>query len=570
MRRGAHGVAGVVPADAAGTVRKLVATMITAGEIEHLVFIGGIWLALVLVWAAACIWIDADAGNVFGGRRGRRWTMAALAVGVVLFLATFRNGFATFVFPLFIGMVPLGLSTYVVLRDKRVTADDRIFSKAFVRKAALAVAEKAGCADEVERWFSASPTKRMVAKDAVQFVKKDGKPVEDKFDRETSKALNAAKDIFGKAIRLRATDIHLEPKTGEALAVRCRIDGMMQNIATVEGLAGRALVSAVKVLADMDIAERRRPQDGTFAVLAEGKKFDVRAASGPTSFGEKMALRLLDAGGDLVKGGLKSLGMSKTMLAQLESIIHQPHGMLIVCGPTGSGKTTTLYTALGEIDVFSRNIVTIEDPIEYRLDNISQTAVNNAAELTFAKILRSVLRQDPDVILVGEVRDRETAEIAMQAALTGHFVFTTLHANDTATTVTRLLDIGIEISLIQSAVTAVLAQRLVRVLCPKCKEAYPAPDEFRKKMGVPPDKELTIYREKGCAACLNTGFRGRTGVHELLVFNDEIKDLLVGHPSIQALRAAGRRNGMRTLQEAGLTKVLQGVTSIAEVGRMTK
>ena len=542
--------------------------MITPTEIEHLLFVGGLWLAIALVWAASCVWIDADAVSVFGGRKGRRWSLAWLAVGVGLFLTTAFLGFATL--PLFIGVVPFGLSTYAVLRDKRVKPEDRVFSRAFVSRAIVALAEKAGCGDEVERWLTKRPKSQVVAKDSVQFVKKDGSLVGDTFDRETSKALASARDIFGKAIRLRATDIHLEPKTGEVLAIRCRIDGMMQNVASVEGQAARALVSAVKVLADMDIAERRRPQDGTFAVLADGKKFEVRAASGPTSFGEKMALRLLDAGGELVKSGLKSLGMSKALVTQLESVIHQPHGMLIVCGPTGSGKTTTLYAALGEIDVLSRNIVTIEDPIEYRLDNISQTAVNNQADLTFAKILRSVLRQDPDVILVGEIRDQETAEIAMQAALTGHFVFTTLHANDTATTVTRLLDIGIEVSLIQSAVTAVLAQRLVRVLCPKCKEAYPAPEDFRKKLGVPPDKELMIYREKGCAACLNTGFRGRSGVHELLIFNDDIKELLVGHPSVQAIRAAGRRHGMRTLQEGGLAKVLQGVTSLSEVARMTK
>ena len=542
--------------------------MITPTEIEHLLFVGGLWLAIALVWAVSCVWIDTDAVSVFGGRQGRRWSLAWLAVGVGLFLTTAFLGFATL--PLFIGVVPFGLSTYAVLRDKRVEPEDRVFSRAFVSRAIVALAEKAGCGDEVERWLTKRPKAQVVAKDTVQFVKKDGSLVEDTFDRETSKALASARDIFGKAIRLRATDIHLEPKTGEVLAIRCRIDGMMQNVASVEGQAARALVSAVKVLADMDIAERRRPQDGTFAVLADGKKFEVRAASGPTSFGEKMALRLLDAGGELVKSGLKSLGMSKALVTQLESVIHQPHGMLIVCGPTGSGKTTTLYAALGEIDVLSRNIVTIEDPIEYRLDNISQTAVNNQADLTFAKILRSVLRQDPDVILVGEIRDQETAEIAMQAALTGHFVFTTLHANDTATTVTRLLDIGIEVSLIQSAVTAVLAQRLVRVLCPKCKEAYPAPEDFRKKLGVPPDKELMIYREKGCAACLNTGFRGRSGVHELLIFNDDIKELLVGHPSVQAIRAAGRRHGMRTLQEGGLAKVLQGVTSLSEVARMTK
>jgi type II secretory ATPase GspE/PulE/Tfp pilus assembly ATPase PilB-like protein len=330
------------------------------------------------------------------------------------------------------------------------------------------------------------------------------------------------------------------------------------------------VVSAIKVCADMDIAERRRPQDGTFALLKAGRKFDVRAASGPTSFGEKMALRLLDADSSVINGGLTSLGMRESMLKTLQAIVQQPHGMLIVCGPTGSGKTTTLYVALGEIDVLSRNIVTIEDPIEYRLENISQTAVNTAAELTFAKILRSVLRQDPDVILVGEIRDKETAEIAMQAALTGHFVFTTLHANDTATTVTRLLDIGIDTTLIQSAVTAVLAQRLVRVLCPKCKEPYPAPPEFRQKLGVPPEKEVTIYREKGCPACHGTGYKGRTGVHELLVFDNAIRELLVGHPSIQAIRAAARKAGTRTLQEAGIAKVLAGITSINEIVRVTK
>jgi type II secretory ATPase GspE/PulE/Tfp pilus assembly ATPase PilB-like protein len=308
----------------------------------------------------------------------------------------------------------------------------------------------------------------------------------------------------------------------------------------------------------MDIAERRRPQDGTFALLKGGHKFDVRAASGPTNFGEKMALRLLDADSNVIKGGLSSLGMRDSMLKTLQAIVQQPHGMLIVCGPTGSGKTTTLYVALGEIDVLSRNIV------------ISQTAVNTAADLTFAKILRSVLRQDPDVILVGEIRDKETAEIAMQAALTGHFVFTTLHANDTATTVTRLLDIGIDTTLIQSAITAVLAQRLVRVLCPKCKEPYPAPAEFRQKLGVPEDKEVTIYREKGCPACHGTGYKGRTGVHELLVFDNAIRELLVAHPSIQAIRAAARKAGTRTLQEAGISKVLAGITSINEIVRVTK
>ena len=344
----------------------------------------------------------------------------------------------------------------------------------------------------------------------------------------------------------------------------------MQNAGTVTGVAGRATVSAIKVLGDMDIAERRRPQDGTFAAVFDGRKFDIRAASGPTNFGEKIALRLLDAEGGIVKQGLDKFGLSDKVLKKLREIIHRPYGMLIVCGPTGSGKTTTLYGAIGEIDVLSRNIVTIEDPIEYRLDNISQTAVNVAADLTFAKILRSVLRQDPDVILVGEIRDKETAEIAMQAALTGHFVFTTLHANDTATTVTRLLDIGIDTTLIQSAVTAVLGQRLIRVLCQRCREAYKPTPEFLKSAGIPADKVTVFYKEKGCTACNGTGYRGRTGVHELMIFDKGIRELIVGQPSIQAIRTAARKAGMRTLQEAGLQKVIAGITSVNEVIRVTK
>jgi type II secretory ATPase GspE/PulE/Tfp pilus assembly ATPase PilB-like protein len=262
--------------------------------------------------------------------------------------------------------------------------------------------------------------------------------------------------------------------------------------------------------------------------------------------------------------------MKDSVVAQLREIIQQPHGMLIVCGPTGSGKTTTLYSALSEIDVNSKNIITIEDPIEYRLEGISQTAVNVAAELTFAKILRSTLRQDPDVILVGEVRDKETAEIAMQAAMTGHFVFTTLHANDAPTTITRLLDIGVEATLIQSAVSAVLAQRLVRVLCPKCKQAVQLSDELKEKWGIAVGKDVTIYQEKGCPACHGTGFRGRTGLHELMIFDNSIRELLVGRPSMQTIRQAARKGGMKTLLEAGVGKVLAGVTSVSEMQRVAK
>ena len=544
--------------------------MLSAAAIDRLVWLGVAWIILATAWAAFCIWVDADYQEILGD--DFPWSLPFVAAGAVFFFVTYQYGLG--MLPLFLVALPASFVGYVAYRDTKAPSTRKMFTQRFARKMMFLAATKLGMEKSFEKWFPAGHVGSREADASVVILKKDGSPVDgqgsDGLDREASRAIKTVQQIFEKAIEMRSTDIHLEPKGAEELTVRCRIDGIMQNVSTLKGSAGKAVVSAIKVCADMDIAERRRPQDGTFALLKGGHKFDVRAASGPTNFGEKMALRLLDADSNVIKGGLASLGMRDSMLKTLQSIVQQPHGMLIVCGPTGSGKTTTLYVALSEIDVLSRNIVTIEDPIEYQLENISQTAVNSAADLTFAKILRSVLRQDPDVILVGEIRDKETAEIAMQAALTGHFVFTTLHANDTATTVTRLLDIGIDTTLIQSAITAVLAQRLVRVLCPKCKEPYPAPAEFRQKLGVPADKEVTIYKEKGCPACHGTGYKGRTGVHELLVFDNAIRELLVEHPSIQAIRAAARKAGTRTLQEAGIAKVLAGITSINEIVRVTK
>ena len=544
--------------------------MLSAAAIDRLVWLGVAWVILATAWAAFCIWVDTDYQEILGD--DFPWSLPFVAAGAVFFFITYQYGLG--MLPLFLVALPASFVGYVAYRDTKAPSTRKMFTQRFARKMMFLVATKMGMQKSFEKWFPAGHIASREADISVVILKKDGTPVDgqgsDGLDREASRAIKTVQQIFEKAIGMRSTDIHLEPKAAEELTVRCRIDGIMQNVSTLKGSAAKAVVSAIKVCANMDIAERRRPQDGTFALLKGGHKFDVRAASGPTNFGEKMALRLLDADSTVIKGGLTSLGMRDSMLKTLQAIVQQPHGMLIVCGPTGSGKTTTLYVALSEIDVLSRNIVTIEDPIEYQLENISQTAVNTAADLTFAKILRSVLRQDPDVILVGEIRDKETAEIAMQAAMTGHFVFTTLHANDTATTVTRLLDIGIDTSLIQSAITAVLAQRLVRVLCPKCKEPYPAPAEFRQKLGVPADKEVTIYKEKGCPACHGTGYKGRTGVHELLVFDNAIRDLLVEHPSIQAIRAAARKAGTRTLQESGIAKVLAGITSINEIVRVTK
>ena len=529
-----------------------------------------VWLTWAALWAAAAMWVERDAARIF--RRSFPFKMAALALGAFLLLASYQYGIPSAAPALL--TLPLALAAYVGARELVAPPEARLIPRSLAGGPAGGAGGWFGLKALVDRFRASTGTVDVGTDKPVILMKKDGRTYDGRsagdLDQETSKAIRSVQGIFLTAIEMDATDIHLEPKVGDELAVRYRVDGIMQSIATLPGGAGRAVVSAIKVLADMDIAERRRPQDGTFAVLYAGTKFDIRAASGPTNFGEKAALRLLKSEGGIVKDGLNSLGMRESMLKTLRSVIHRPHGMLIVCGPTGSGKTTSVYGALAEIDVFSRNIITIEDPIEYRLDNISQTAVNNAADLTFAKILRSVLRQDPDVILVGEIRDRETAEIAMQAALTGHFVFTTLHANDTATTVTRLLDIGIEATLIQSAVTAVLAQRLVRKLCDTCKQPYTPAPELLQRFGIPVEKGQVFYREKGCKDCHGTGYRGRTGVYELMVVDNTIRNLLVGRPSIQAIKAAARQAGMRTLQQSALYKVVAGVTSLEEIVRVTK
>ena len=541
-------------------------------RLEPLAIGGGLWLANAVAWVAAAIWVEHDARSVFG--RSLPWKTLFSVLGATLFLGTYQLGAVAL--PFAMAGLALAVFAYILIRESQAAASQRLIPVAAIGDSLQWAIRTTGLESLVQRLRGTQGIAWGIAAGgpSVVLLKKDGSVYGAEktrgVDQELSRAIIASQGIIGDAVAKRATDLHFEPKTGHDIQVRYRIDGMMQTMHTLPAEVGRAIISALKVVGDMDIAEKRRPQDGTFAVLAEDRKFDVRAASGPTNFGEKIALRLLDAGGGIVKGGLTGLGMRDSLVQSLRGIIHRAHGMLIVCGPTGSGKTTTVYGALSEIDVLTRNIVTIEDPIEYRLDNISQTAVNNAADLTFAKILRSTLRQDPDVILVGEVRDKETAEIAMQAALTGHFVFTTLHANDTATTVTRLLDIGIDATLIQSAVTAVLAQRLVRLLCPACKEAYRPPESLLLRLGLPPDKVPVLYKEVGCPECQGTGFRGRTGVYELMVFDTAIRNLLVGRPSIEAIRETARKNGMRTLLRSALVKACEGVTSIGEAERVTQ
>lgn len=519
-----------------------------------------VWLMVVLGWTAAGMNLTSGFGS---GSRPTRIGETILALfGPVFLLASLQMGRRV--------VLPASLALLAVVA---VVASRRSDMQEMIRRVVKRDHDAGSLLREARRlvaewWQSAAETSRN-AQPAVVLLKKDGSTFGGRdFGADGSAAYALIQEMLGKAIAAGATDVHLEPKDGGEVHVRYRIDGMLQAVRRLPAGLGQATVSVLKVVGDMDIAERRRPQDGSFAVRAEGRRIEVRAATAPTNFGEKAALRLLETEGVIIRGGLDALGMTPSMVAAIRDIVHRSQGMLIVCGPTGSGKTTSVYAALGELDALTRNIVTIEDPIEYRLENVSQTAVNAAADLTFAAILRSVLRQDPDVILVGEIRDRETAEVAMQAALTGHLVLTTLHANDTITTVTRLMDIGIDATLIQSTVTGILAQRLVRVLCEDCKQAYEPPPEFLRANGIRQGKVTTLYREVGCAKCLQTGFRGRTGVYEFLPMDGEVRRLLVGRPSIEAIRAAAMNPAFRTLKQQTLRKVLEGVTSVSEATRV--
>ena len=542
--------------------------LVPAHAIARLLWTGGLWLGLMVSWVAACAWVDEDARRVFGS--STTWPLVFVLPGALLLVLTFLTGFASHW--IFAALFPIGLTMYLRRRDAIVPPPERILTGRTVATMLLEIAVTLGMEDAFRKWLSpiARFADRSPAEERVIFLKKNGLNTVTGDDDETSLALRDAQKLFASAIRSRATDIQLEPKADGNTHVRCRVDGIMQSDTVLTGTSGPAVVSALKVIADMNIAERRRPQDGTFRVLAFGQAFEVRAATAPTNFGEKMAVRLLESEGGIIKQGLDGIGVQPAVIKAIRSIIHQPHGMLLVCGPTGSGKTTTAYAAISEIDALARNIVTIEDPIECQLPNISQTGVNPTANLTFAQILRSLLRQDPDVILVGEIRDRETAEIAMQAALTGHFVFSTLHANDAATTVARLLKLGVDGTLVQTALSAVLAQRLLRVLCKQCKEPYAAPAEFRQAMNLSDDEEITIYRQSRCQACGGTGYNGRTAVCELLVIDDRIRELLVTQPSWDAILATARRSGMTTIRESAESLVIQGITSIEEIDRVTK
>ncbi len=359
--------------------------------------------------------------------------------------------------------------------------------------------------------------------------------------------------VMIQAIRERASDIHLEPDE-MALRVRFRIDGFLYESLTLPKQIHLSLTSRIKILAEMDIAETRLPQDGNFNVKMEKRSFEIRVSTFPTIYGENVVLRILDQTSSLFK--LEDLGFSEEMLDSCKQLMRRPNGIFLVTGPTGTGKTTTLYAFLNLINSREKNIITIEDPVEYRLALIRQTQINPKAGITFATGLRSILRQDPDVVMIGEIRDRETSEIAHQAALTGHLVLSTLHTNDAPEAITRLMDIGVEPYLISSSVIGVLAQRLVRMICPACKSPYPADPNLLSELGeeISKSKEpLTLHRGKGCKNCKQSGYWGRTGIFELLFVNERIKQLIAEKASTQVIREAAKKTiGMISLREDGL------------------
>lgn len=404
------------------------------------------------------------------------------------------------------------------------------------------------------------------------FVEATGEESEDAISLKEAASLAPVVEmvdgIIAEAVKKSASDIHLEPQRG-TFDCRYRIDGILYPVSQIDIANQNAIISRIKIMANMDITEKRLPQDGRIQTFVGGRDVDLRISTFPTIYGENLAIRILDRSHGVFN--LEQLGFSVTNLRVFTGLIRRPYGIILVTGPTGSGKTTTLYAALTQINTPEKNIITLEDPIEYEIPHVRQSQVNVKAGLTFASGLRSILRQDPDIIMIGEIRDKETADIAIHAALTGHLVFSTLHTNDAPSAATRLVDMGIEPFLIASSIIGILAQRLVRVLCPDCKKAYKPSAELLAELGLgKADEKYTFYKEEGCARCNHRGYVGRTGIYEMLLPTDAIKEMIIRKESDANLRKEAQRLGMKTLRQGGIEKVIEGFISVSELLRVTE
>ncbi len=560
-------------------------------------------VAVYLGWVRTCWWVDRDARHL--KLPVTTWNAVMLGCGVGGLLAVWLFGPGLFLLSYAVLLLLyLGPSiVYVRVRNEQVAEDKRVLTPRHLRELS-------------RRWLRLDFKEPDAAEDAdaipIRFIGKTFGGRDEDPSRvhraQESRGYQAAQKMVYEALERRATDIHLEP-TRDDVTVRFRIDGIMQTLEPMPRQTGDSVVNIFKVLANLDITEKRKPQDGSFSAevrerkkpkkkkdgeeaaddpaephIPESRQIDFRVATAGSVAGEKMVMRILDSARNVAN--LKKLGMRPKMREQVHGLAVQPHGLLIVCGPTGAGKSTTLYACLQEIDRFQKNVITVENPVEYNIPNVTQIEVNPKAGKTFASELRSILRQDPDVIYIGEIRDQETAEIACQAAQTGHMVFTTLHANDTVTALARLIDLGVAPFTVAASVSAILGQRLVRLLCPKCKRRYRPNPELLRKANLPADKIEYFYRpppgaeggdggeegegEERCRYCGGSGYRGRTGVFELLVVTDRIRDLIRENPNLNAIRQEAIKNGMKYLQEDGLLQVIEGRTSIQELLRVCK
>jgi type IV pilus assembly protein PilB len=406
-----------------------------------------------------------------------------------------------------------------------------------------------------------------VEEDDVEVEKRDEEETDLEAEAESSPVVRYVNHIIATALQEGASDIHIEP--GErTLKVRMRIDGILFEMMTPPRKMHSALTSRIKIMANLDIAERRLPQDGRIRATVLGRKLDLRVSTVPTSHGEKTVMRILDD--RAIQVSLDDLGFSEDTLLIWKKQIEQPHGIILVTGPTGSGKTTTLYSSLRQMDLKRLNISTVEDPVEYALEGVTQIQTHNAIDMTFSRALKALLRQDPDVVMVGEIRDHETASIAVQAALTGHLVLSTLHTNDAPSSVTRLINIGVEPFLVGAALNGVLAQRLVRRICPHCSGEVEVPEDMREFLAVHGLHTETLPQGKGCESCRQTGYAGRVGLYELLVLDDHLRDLIASNPNVTEFRRLCCERGMVTLREDGFSKVAQGRTTVEEVLRVTE
>jgi general secretion pathway protein E len=528
-------------------------------------------LLIYFLWTWSSDWVEHDTKEL-NNIKYATWNSMIFFSGVLVLLQVF----AIPIYPLSLTLLLLSylvpILTYCYARNQTVPDDQKVLTPFHLAEVANDILVRLG-------------TKPLFNRDAV-LIDRTGPPINfigksvgtSKEDSarvrlaEESRSFMAAKELVYDAVLRRATDIHLEP-TADQLSVRYRIDGILHAAEPFDRPTGEAVINVFKVLSSMDISEKRKPQDGSFGARLQTREIDFRVATSGSKAGEKLVMRVLDNAASVTK--LEDLGMRPKLVEQVRSLVTEQHGMFLCCGPTGSGKTTTLYAALREIDRYQRNVITLEDPIEYHLDNITQMEVNTKSGQTFATSLRSILRQDPDVIMIGEIRDQETATIACQAATTGHMVFSTVHSNDAVTAIDRLLDLGVEPFMIASALTAILGQRLVRILCETCKEPYKPKPELLSRANIPPAKVKVFYRRpenppEVCEHCGGTGYFGRSGIFELLIITEALRELIREDPSRYKIKTEARKSGIIYLQEDGLRRVIQGRTSIDELLRVVR